>query len=206
MKVAVVPRRWCACSWATCKQAPLWAKVLCHSGDRIGQLCRADAHGYTMHHGCSLLSSRTPLVLVAVRGPVLQLLVSRRCRNCCKCAPCCKADTCLHGLQAAVAADSNSDSEWEAAEAESEEGEVTGSDEPSEDELEEEEEAEPVKGKGAKANWDAKGSRRKRQVGHGMRVFLSKYCWVSGLFPEMYRAAGSIRRAADALRPRLVLT
>ena len=42
--------------------------------------------------------------------------------------------------------------------------------EPSEDETEEEE-AEPVKGKGAKANWDAKGSRKKRQVGHGMRVF-----------------------------------
>ena len=51
---------------------------------------------------------------------------------------------------------------------------MTGSDEPSEDEPEEED-SEPVKGKGAKANWDAKGSRKKRQVGHGMRVFLYKY-------------------------------
>ena len=79
-----------------------------------------------------------------------------------------------------MAADTGSDSEWEAAEVESEEGEATGSDEPSEDETEEEE-AEPVKGKGAKANWDAKGSRKKRQVGYGVRVFLSKCCWVSCL-------------------------
>ena len=98
-----------------------------------------------------------------------------------------------------MAADTGSDSEWEAAEVESEEGEVTGSDEPSEDETEEEE-AEPVKGKGAKANWDAKGSRKKRQVGHGMGVLLSNYFWVSCLGSEMYRAAKSIRQAADGLQ------
>ena len=97
-----------------------------------------------------------------------------------------------------MAAETGSDSEWEAAEAESEEGEVTGSDEPSEDESEEEE-AEPVKGKGAKANWDAKGSRKKRQVGHDMRVSLFKYTAVSCLVPEVYRAASGIRRAADGL-------
>ena len=168
-------------------------------------MCRADAHGYSMHDGLQLAVQQNAFNFCGVRGPVLQLLVSRRCRNCCKCAPCCKADTRLHGLQAAVAADS--DSEWEAAEAESEEGEVTGSEEPSEDESEEEEEeAEPVKGKGAKANWDAKGSRKKRQVGHGVRVLFVQVLWVSFLFPEMYRAARSIRRAVVARRPRLVLT
>ena len=138
-----------------------------------------------MHGGWRLgfLQNAFDLMWQCVDSPVLQLVSSNRCRNCCNCAPRRKADTHRHVLQAAVAAETGSDSEWEAAEAESEDGEVTGSDEPSEDETEKEE-AEPVKGKGAKANWDAKGSRKKRQVGHGRRVFLSKYFWGSCLVPE----------------------